>query len=101
MVDEDGRWLEEEIADYMKYRLPELAVSGSGLLKEAVQVKEAGDFRTLYDSCRGGGRAVRRLEKKGQEIEKSLRTMEETREKLCAAAEEERTAACGKLQAGT
>ena len=42
MVDEDGRWLEEEIADYMKYRLPELAVSGSGLLKEAEQVKKAG-----------------------------------------------------------
>lgn len=92
MMDEDGRWLEEEIADYMKYRVPELAVSGSGLLKEAEQVKKAGDFRTLYDSCRGGGRAVRRLEKKGQEIEKSLRTMEETREKLCAAADEERTA---------
>lgn len=35
---------------------------------------------------------MRRLEKKGQEIEKSLRTMEETREKLCAAADEERTA---------
>lgn len=93
MVDEDGKWLEEEIADYMKYRLPELAVSGSGLLKEAEQVKKAGDFRTLYNSCRGSGRAVRRLEKAGQEIEKSLRTMEETREKLCDAADEERTAA--------
>lgn len=93
MVDEDGKWLEEEIADYMKYRIPELAVSGSGLLKEAEQVKKAGDFRTLYDSCRGSGRAVRRLEKVGQEIEKSLRTMEETREKLCDAADEERTAA--------
>lgn len=93
MVDEDGKWLEEEIADYMKYRLPELAVSGNGLLKEAEQVKKAGDFRTLYDSCRGSSRAVRRLEKAGQEIEKSLRTMEETREKLCDAADEERTAA--------
>ena len=93
MVDEDGKWLEEEIADYMKYRLPELAVSGSGLLKEAEQVKKAGDFRTLYDSCRGSGRAVRRLEKAGQEIEKSLRAMEETREKLCDAVDEERTAA--------
>ena len=37
MVDENGRWLEEEIAAYMKYRLPELAVSGSGVLKEAEQ----------------------------------------------------------------
>ena len=90
MVDENGRWLEEEIADYMKYRLPELAVSGSGLLKEAEQVKKAGDFRTLYDSCRGSGRAVRRLERAGQAVEKSLRTMEETREKLCDAADEER-----------
>lgn len=93
MVDENGRWLEEEIADYMKYRLPELVVSGSGLLKEAEQVKKAGDFRTLYDSCHGSGRAVRRLEKAGQAVEKSLRTMEETQEKLCDAADEERTAA--------
>ena len=93
MVDENGRWLEEEIADYMKYRLPKLAVSGSGLLKEAEQVKKAGDFRTLYDSCRGSGRAVRRLKKAGQAVEKSLRTMEETREKLLEAADDERAAA--------
>lgn len=93
MVDENGRWLEEEIADYMKYRLPELAVSGSGLLKEAEQVKKAGDFRTLYDSCRGSGRVVRRLEKAGQAVEKSLRTMEETQEKLLEAADDERAAA--------
>ena len=93
MMDDGGRWLEEEIADYMKYRLPELAVSGGGLLEEAEQVKKAGDFRTLYDTCRGSGRTVRKLEKTGQEIEKSLRTMEETREKLLDAADEERTAA--------
>ena len=70
MVDENGRWLEEEIAAYMKYRLPELAVSGSGVLKEAEQVKKAGDFHTLYDSCCGSGRSVRRLEKAGQAVEK-------------------------------
>ena len=90
MVDENGRWLEEEIAAYMKYRLPELAVSGSGLLKEAEQVKKAGDFRTLYDSCCRSGRSVRRLEKAGQAVEKSLKTIEETRKKLCDAADEER-----------
>ena len=93
MVDENGRWLEEEIAAYMKYRLPELAVSGSGVLKEAEQVKKAGDFHTLYDSCCGSGRSVRRLEKAGQAVEKSLKTIEETREKLCDAADEERAAA--------
>ena len=93
MVDENGRWLEEEIAAYMKYRLPELAVSGSGLLKEAEQVKKAGDFRTLYDSCCRSGRSVRRLEKAGQAVEKSLKTIEETRKKLCDAADEERAAA--------
>lgn len=93
MVDENGRWLEEEIAAYMKYRLPELAVSGSGGLKEAEQVKKAGDFHTLYDSCCGSGRSVRRLEKAGQAVEKSLKTIEETREKLCDAADEERAAA--------
>ena len=93
MVDENGRWLEEEIAAYMKYRLPELAVSGSGVLKEAEQVKKAGDFHTLYDSCCGSGRSVRRLEKAGQAVEKSLKTIEETREKLCDAADDERAAA--------
>ena len=93
MMDDGGRWLEEEITDYMKYRLPELAVSGGVLLKEAEQAKKAGAFRTLYDSCRGSGRAVRRLEKAGQEIEKSLRAMEETREKLLEAADAERSAA--------
>ena len=93
MVDENGRWLEEEIAAYMKYRLPELAVSGSGLLKEAEQVKKAGDFRTLYDSCCRSGRSVRRLEKAGQAVEKSLKTIEETRKKLCDAADEERAVA--------
>jgi len=93
MVDENGRWLEEEIAAYMKYRLPELAVSGSGVLKESEQVKKAGDFHTLYDSCCGSGRSVRRLEKAGQAVEKSLKTIEETREKLCDAADEERAAA--------
>lgn len=92
MMDEDGRWLEEEIADYMKYRLPELMASGSGLLKEAEQVKKAGDFRTLYDSCRGSGRAVRRLEKAGQELERSLEKMETAQRNLCDAADEERAA---------
>lgn len=52
-------------------------------MKEAEQVKKAGDFHTLYDSCCGSGRSVRRLEKAGQAVEKSLKTIEETREKLC------------------
>ena len=43
------------------------------ILKEAEQVKKAGDFHTLYDSCCGSGRSVRRLEKAGQAVEEKGR----------------------------
>ena len=82
MVDENGRWLEEEIAAYMKYRLPELAVSGSGVLKEAEQVKKAGDFHTLYDPAADPGVGAQ-AGKAGQAVEKSLKTIRrKTRVKL-------------------
>ena len=93
MTDEDGRWLEEEIADYMKYRVPELFASGSGLLKEAEQVKKAGDFRNLYDSCRKSGRAVRRLEKAAREVENSLLEMETCKNRFSNAASDESASA--------
>ena len=93
MTDEDGRWLEEEIADYMKYRVPELFASGSGLLKEAEQVKKAGDFRNLYDSCRKSGRAVRRLEKAAREVENSLLEMETCKNRFSNAASDESVSA--------
>ncbi|MFQ8777158.1 MAG: hypothetical protein ACLR78_06725 [Roseburia sp.] len=93
-MDENGDGLRRKIAAYMKYRLPELAVSGSGVLKEAEQVKKAGDFHILYDSCCRSGRSVRRLEKAGRAVEKSLKTIEETREEaLAMRADEERAAA--------
>lgn len=93
MTDEDGRWLEEEIADYMKYRVPELFASGSGLLKEAEQVKKAGDFRNLYDSCRKSGRAVRRLERAAREVENSLLEMETCKNRFSNAASDESASA--------
>ena len=100
MTDEDGRWLEEEIADYMKYRVPEVLAGGSGLLKEAEQVKKAGDFRTLYESCRKSGRAARGLERAGQNIEASLKAMAEWKEKLSDAAEEEQESSWKRSVAG-
>ena len=90
MTDDNGIWLEEEITDYMKYRVPELMAAGSGILKEAEQVKKAGDFRTLYDSCRRSGRAARKLEKVGQKIENSLKNMEKWTEDLCGAVDDEK-----------
>ena len=97
MTDEDGRWLEEEIADYMKYRVPELFASGSGLLKEAEQVKKAGDFRNLYDSCRKSGRAVRRLEKAAREVENSLLEMETCKNRFSNAASDESASALKRI----
>ncbi len=92
-MDEDGRWLEEEIADYMKYRLPELGGVRKRTSEGSGTGEKSGGISALCTiPAVGGGRLCADLKKKGQEIEKSLRTMEETREKLCAAADEERTA---------
>ena len=72
---------------------PGTFASGSGLLKEAEQVKKAGDFRNLYDSCRKSGRAVRRLEKAAREVENSLLEMETCKNRFSNAASDESASA--------
>lgn len=89
MTEKGGRALEEEILEYIPYRIPEAAADLAGLAEDAAKASKAGDFGTLLKVCRQAGKTTRRLEKKRAAVENCLETIDGLWKKTSAAAEEE------------
>ena len=89
MVDHGGELLENEIAAYMRYRLPEVVTDMDVVAGAAREASRAGDFQQLFDVCLSAGTKTRKLEKSRIELEKCLSGMENKLADAVEAAEEE------------
>lgn len=85
--DNQGSALEQEILDYVKYRLPDIAGNLAGIAAEAAEARKAGDFRTLLDACKRTGERTKALERARADLEKSLEQMREEKSAVLRAAD--------------
>lgn len=90
LEDDGAKALEQEILDYIKYRLPDVAAQLAGIVQIPDETAKAGDFKELLKTCRQAGRRTRKLEKARQKIEDSLEKMWDDFERAMTAASEER-----------
>lgn len=82
MMEKGGKWLEEGVLSYVKYRLPDVAEDLLGIVEKAEQAKNAGNFRELFQVCNDTGKKTRKLENCRMEIEESISDMRQYQEKL-------------------
>lgn len=85
--DNQGAALEQEILDYVIYRLPDIAGNLAGVAAEAAEARKAGDFRTLLDVCKRTGERTKALERARAALEKSLEQMREEKNAVLRAAD--------------
>lgn len=91
LMEENGaEALEEEILDYIKYRLPDVAANLSGIAQIPEETARAGDFRELLNICRRAGKKTRKLEKARKKVEDLLKKMQKTYELAYEAASDHR-----------
>lgn len=89
ITEEGGKWLEDGAVSYVNYRLPDVAEGLLGIVDEAEQAKNAGDFRNLFEVCSDAGKKTRKLEKSRMKIEECLSDLREYRSKLSEAVDRE------------
>jgi len=89
IIEKGGKWLEDGAVSYVNYRLPDVAEDLLGIVDEAEQAKNAGDFRELFEVCSDAGKKARKLEKSRMKIEECLSDMREYRSKLSEAVDRE------------
>ena len=63
IIEKGGKWLEDGAVSYVNYQLPDVAEDLLGIVDEAEQAKNAGDFRELFEVCSDAGKKTRKLEK--------------------------------------
>lgn len=90
LEDNGAEAMEQEILDYIKYRLPDVAAQLAGIAQIPGETAKAGDFKELLKTCRQAGRRTRKLEKARQKIEDSLEKMQNALDRAVTAASDER-----------
>ncbi len=76
MTDHGGKYLKQDILDYMKYGIFESLTDETGAENLLIQLKEAGAVKTISEAYRGHTKEAVRLERAYQNISNSLRKQE-------------------------